>query len=207
MREQGISVKPKRRRVKTTDSQHSDPVGPNLLRRHFEASQPDEKWLTDIPAVWTAEGWLYVAAILDVYSRRVVGWSMSEQRDEQLVTAAFQMAVTSRRPKAGLLHHSERGSQYSSAGYQALLRIHGIQVSMSRKGNGYDNAMMKSFFGTLKEECVERCRYASRREARSAIFSYIETFYNRKRRHSSLGYISPVAFEEQALWRMEKKTS
>lgn len=203
MREQGLCVKSKRRRVVTTDSQHSDPVAPNLLKQLFEAAEPDQKWLTDITAIWTAEGWLYLAAILDVCSRCVVGWSMSEQRDEQLITAAFQMAAVSRRPKAGLLHHSDRGSQYTSLGYQALLKRHGIQVSMSRKGNCYDNAMMESFFGTLKEEWVERHRFESRRQAKTAIFSYIETFYNRKRRHSSLGYVSPLTFEEQELWRKE----
>src|SRR5581483_8130463 len=117
-----------------------------------------QKWLTDITAIWTQEGWLYLAAILDVCSRRIVGWSMSEQRDEQFVTAAFQMAIAQRHPKAGLLHHSDRGSQYTRLGYQALLKRHGVEVSMSRKGNCYDNAMMESFFGTLKEEWVERHR-------------------------------------------------
>lgn len=204
MREQGLCVKKKRRRVVTTDSQHSDPVAPNLLNQQFEAAEPDQKWLTDITAIWTSEGWLYLAAILDVCSRRVVGWSMSEHRDEELVTAAFQMAACSRRPKAGLLHHSDRGSQYTSLAYQALLRQHGIQVSMSRKGNCYDNSMMESFFGTVKEEWVERHRFTSRQEARTAIFSYVETFYNRKRRHSSLGYVSPITFEERELWRQEK---
>jgi transposase InsO family protein len=206
MREQGLCVKSKRRRVVTTDSRHSDPLAPNLLKQQFEAAEPNQKWLTDITAIWTKEGWLYLAAILDVCSRRVVGWSMNEQRDEQLVIAAFQMAATSRHPKAGLLHHSDRGSQYTSLGYQALLRQHGIAVSMSRKGNCYDNAMMESFFGTLKGEWVERYRFASRREARTAIFSYIETFYNRKRRHSSLGYVSPLTFEERELWKKAKAT-
>lgn len=131
---------------------------------------------------------------------------MKDQRDEQLVTAAFQMAVSSRRPKAGLLHHSDRGSQYTSSGYQALLKQYGLEVSMSRKGNCYDNAMMESFFGTLKGECVERQRYDTRQEARTAIFSYIETFYNRRRRHSSLGYTSPIDYEEQKLWLKQKKT-
>jgi transposase InsO family protein len=206
MREQGLCVKSKRRRVVTTDSRHSDPVAPNLLKQEFEAAEPNQKWLTDITAIWTAEGWLYLAAILDVCSRRVVGWSMSEQRDEQLVRSAFQMAVTSRRPKGGLLHHSDRGSQYTSLGYQELLKQHEIQISMSRKGNCYDNAMMESFFGTLKEEWVERHRFETRREARTAVFSYIVTFYNRKRRHSSLGYVSPLAFEERELWRKTKES-
>lgn len=205
MREQGCSVKSKGRRVVTTDSRHSDPVAPNLLKQQFEAAEPDQKWLTDITAIWTQEGWLYLAAILDVCSRRIVGWSMSQQRDEQLVRAAFQMAAGSRHPKAGLLHHWDRGSQYTSLGYQALLKQHGIEISMSRKGNCYDNAMMESFFGTLQEEWVERHRFASRREAKTAIFSYIETFYNRKRRHSALGYVSPVAFEEREVWRQEKE--
>lgn len=147
-----------------------------------------------------------MAAILDVSSRRVIGWSMSEQRDKQWVTAAFQMAVSSRPPQAGLLHHSDRGSQYTSAGYQALLKQYGIQVSMSRKGNCYDNAMMESFFGTLKEECVERQVYQSRREARTSIFASIEAFYNRKRRRSSLGYVSSIEYERQQLWMKIDKT-
>src|SRR5579859_698997 len=132
MREQGLRVKRRRRRLVTTDSQHSDPVAPNLLKQKFEANRPDQKWLTDITVIWTKEGWLYLAAILDVCSRRIVGWSMSEQRYEQLGPAAFQMAVAQRRPKAGLLHHSDRGSQYTSLGYQALLKQYGIVVSMSR---------------------------------------------------------------------------
>ncbi len=204
MRERGLCAKVKRRRVVTTDSQHNDPVAPNLLKQEFHASEPDTKWLTDITAVWTAEGWLYLAAVLDVYSRRVVGWSMGQHRDEALVCHAFEMAVACRGPKAGLLHHSDRGSQYTSAGYQALLKQYGIRVSMSRKGNCYDNAMMESFFGTVKEECVERQTYLTRQEARQALFSYIETFYNRKRRHSALGYVSPMAYEELKLWLKEK---
>jgi transposase InsO family protein len=131
---------------------------------------------------------------------------MDQQRNEQLVHNAFQMAVACRRPKAGLLHHSDRGSQYTSAGYQAFLKQYGIRVSMSRKGNCYDNAMMESFFGTVKEECVERHSYLTRQEARQAIFSYIETFYNRKRCHSALGYVSPMTYEEQKLWLKEKNT-
>jgi putative transposase len=150
-------------------------VASNLLNQQFEAQEPDKIWLTDITAIWTKEGWLYLAAIMDVYSRRVIGWSMDEQRDEQLVTSAFKIAVACRHPQAGQLHHSDCGSQYTSQGYQALLKHYGIRVSMSRKGNCYDNAIMESFFGTLKEECVERQTYQTRREARQSIFAYISS--------------------------------
>jgi putative transposase len=137
-----------------------------------------------------------LSAVVDIYSRMVVGWAMSKERDEQLVTKAVAMALAQRRPRAGLLHHSDRGSQYTSQGYRALLKEAGIQVSMSRKGDCYDNALMESFFGTLKEECVERQIYQTHAEARNSVFEYIEVFYNRKRKHSSLGYMSPVNYEQ-----------
>jgi len=196
MRERGISAKTKRRKVKTTDSQHTNPVAPNLLKREFTADAPNTKWVADITGIGSAEGWLYVAAIVDIYSRLVVGWAMSKERDEQLVTKAAEMAITQRRPGASLIHHSDRGSQYTSQGYLTLLKETGIQVSMSGKGDCYDNALMESFFGTLKEECVERQSYQTRAEARNAVFEYIEVFYNRQRKHSSLGYVSPVTYEQ-----------
>jgi putative transposase len=196
MRERGINTKPKQRKMKTTDSQHSNPVAPNVLKRDFTADAPNTKWVADITGIGTAEGWLYLAAIVDIYSRLVVGWAMSKERDEQLVTKAAEMALTQRKPEAGLLHHSDRGSQYTSQGYLAVLKEAEIQVSMSSKGDCYDNALMESFFGTLKEECVERQKYHTRAEARSSVFEYIEVFYNRQRRHSSLGYVSPVTYEQ-----------
>jgi putative transposase len=195
MRERGISAKAKRRKMKTTDSQHTNPVAANLLQRDFTADAPNTKWVADITGIGTAEGWLYLAAVVDIYSRYVVGWAMSKERDEQLVTKAVEMALTQRRPGAGLVHHSDRGSQYTSQGYLTLVQQYEIQVSMSRKGDCYDNALMESFFGTLKEECVERQIYQTRAEARNAVFEYIEVFYNRQRRHSSLGYVSPVTYE------------
>ena len=196
MREGGINAKPKRRKMKTTDSKHSNPVAPNLLKRDFTADAPNTKWVADITGIGTAEGWLYLAAVVDIYSRFVVGWAMGKERDEQLITKAAVMALERRRPGAGLLHHSDRGSQYTSQGYQALLKQHGIEISMSRKGDYYDNALMESFFGTVKEECVERQTYQTRAEARSSVFEYLEVFYNRQRRHSSLGYVSPVIYEQ-----------
>ncbi len=176
MRERGISAKAKRRKMKTTDSQHTNPVAPNLLKRDFTADAPNTKWVADITGIGTAEGWLYLAAVVDIYSRYVGGWAMSKERDEQLVTKAAEMALTHRRPGAGLVHHSDRGSQYTSQGYLTLLQQYEIQISMSRKGDCYDNALMESFFGTLKEECVERQTYQTRAEARNAVFEYIGYF-------------------------------
>lgn len=197
MRQAGLQAVHKRHHVCTTDSQHSDPVAPNLLQRNFTAPAPNRKWLTDITAVWTAEGWLYLAVVLDVYSRLVVGWAMASHREESLVETALWMALGRRHPGAELLHHSDRGSQYTSQAYQAVLAQFQIQVSMSGKGDCYDNAMMESFFSSLKTECVHRQSYQSFSEAKLSIFEWIEVFYNRQRRHSSLDYVSPVAYEEQ----------
>lgn len=197
MRQAGLRAIQKRRRVCTTDSQHSDPVAPNLLQRDFTAPAPNRKWLTDITAIWTAEGWLYLAVVLDVYSRPIVGWAMAAHREESLVEAALWMALGRRHPAEELLHHSDRGSQYTSLAYQAVLAQFQIQVSMSGKGDCYDNAMMESFFSSLKTECVNRQAYQSRAEAKGSIFEWIEVFYNRQRRHSSLAYQSPAAFEQQ----------
>jgi putative transposase len=196
MRERGINAKPRRRKMKTTDSHHSNPVAPNLLNRDFTADAPNTKWVADITGIETMEGWLYLAAIVDIYSRFVVGWAMGKERDEQLITFAAVMAVERRRPGAGLLHHSDRGSQYTSSGYQTLLKQYGIEISMSGKGNCYDNALMESFFGTVKEECVEQQTYQTRAEARQSVFEYLEVFYNRQRKHSSLGYLSPAIYEQ-----------
>ena len=198
MQERGISAQRKRRRMRTTDSNHSNPVAPNLLNREFSAAAPNTKWVTDITGIETAEGDLYLAAVVDIYSRMAIGWAMGNLRDEQLVTDALMMAVARRRPHPGLLHHSDRGSQYTSGGYLALLKRHGIEVSMSKKADCYDNALMESFFGTVKEECVYRQTFRTRSQARQVLFEYLEAFYNRQRRHSSLGYISPVTYEQRA---------
>ncbi len=199
MQERGISAQRKRRRVRTTDSNPSNPVAPNLLNREFTASAPHTKWVTDITAIETAAGDLYLAGVVDIYSGMAVGWAMGKWRDEQLVTDALMMAVVRRRPQPGLLHHSDRGSQYTSQGYLALLRSYDVEVSMSKKADCYDNALMESFFGTVKEECVYRHTFRTRSEARQTIFEYLEVFYNRTRRHSALGQVSPVIYEQKAI--------
>ena len=171
----------------------------NLLQRDFAAAAPNRKWLADITYVPTGEGWLYLAAVLDTFSRRIVGWSMADHMEVDLVADALNMALVHRRPAgAKLLHHSDRGSQYASDDYQHLLQRHGITVSMSGRGDCYDNAMMESFWATLKCELVHQQRYATRMQARQSIFEYIEVFYNRRRLHSSLGYVSPDSFEAAA---------
>ena len=196
MRQANLSAKPVQHRTRTTESRHGHPVADNVLGRDFTADAPNTKWVADITGVWTTEGWLYLAAILDVYSRFIVEWAMSSSRDATLVEDALTMAMGRRHPEVGLLHHSDRGSQYTSADYQEQLAHEGMVVSMSRKGNCYDNAMMESFFGTFKAECAERQVDQTRSQARQSIFEYIETFYNRQRLHSSLGYVSPLAYEQ-----------
>ena len=186
-------------KVSTTDANHDFPIAPNRLDQVFEAQQPDQIWLADITYIPTDEGWLYLAAVLDLYSRRIVGWSMSDSLHRQLVIDALQMAIVSRKPSSGLIHHSDRGSQYASDDYQAILTDHQILASMSRKGNCYDNAPMESFFARLKTERVHKRHYLTRAAARSDIFDYIERFYNRFRRHSAIGYFNPVAYEQLPL--------
>lgn len=197
MREQKICSVIARRFVPcTTDSNHDHPVMENRLERDFAADLPDRKWCADITYIQTDEGTLYLAGVIDLCSRKIVGWSMSERMPVDLVAYALKMALARRRPGPGLLHHSDRGAQYACGVYQDLLHEHGIACSMSRVGNCYDNAVMESFWGTLKSECVyPHGRYASFDQARQSIFDYIEAFYNRTRRHSSLGYVSPEAFE------------
>jgi len=202
MRQAGIhSRRRPKRRVQTTDSRHNRPVAPNLLKRDFSADAANEKWVGDSVGIWTDEGWLYLAALLDTYSRMIVGWAMSVYRDEALVTGALQMALARRDlpPSADLIQHTDRGSQYTADDYLALLTAHGIQVSMSGKGDPYDNAMMESFFSTLRAELTDLERFASRQAARTAVFDFIEVFYNRQRLHSSLGYRSPLTFETDHL--------
>jgi transposase InsO family protein len=197
MRISSVSACRKRKFTHTTDSKHELAVAPNELDRQFGAQQVDQKWVADITYVWTAQGWLYLAVVLDLFSRRVVGWAMEPTLERGLVLSALQMALLFRRPGPGLLHHSDRGSQYASHDYRRLLKEQKISCSMSRKGNCWDNAPMESFFATLKQERVYRRKYQSRQQARQDIFQYIEVWYNRKRRHSSLGYLSPEEFEKQ----------
>jgi transposase InsO family protein len=184
---------------RTTDSRHDKPEADNLINRDFSATAANQKWLADITYVPTKQGWLYLAAVLDTFSRKFVGWSMQEHMASDLVSDALQMALVHRRPAgAKLLHHSDRGSQYASDDYQQLLGRHGITASMSGRGDCYDNAMMESFFATLKCECVHQQSYATPQQARQSLFEYIEVFYNRRRLHSSLGYVSPESFEATA---------
>jgi putative transposase len=197
MKTAGIRSKVQRRFVvQTTDSNHSHPVADNLLNRRFDWEKPDQAWCTDITCIHTDEGWLYLAAVMDLCSRKIVGWAMADHMRAELCVDALQMALEQRRPKKGLLHHSDRGVQYACGEYQELLECQGLVCSMSRTGNCYDNAAMESFFGILKRELVYHEHYLTREHARRSIFEYIEVFYNRKRRHSALDYKSPLAFEQ-----------
>ena len=203
MREEGLRVKVRRRpRPQTTDSRHPRPVAENVLARRFsvaEIAATNRVWAGDITYVPTREGWLYLAVILDLASRKVIGWSMSRTLETSLAMAALQMALEARCPGGGLVHHSDRGAQYAAYSYQALLALRRIVPSMSRRANCYDNAVVESFFATLEWELIDRCDWRTRDEARLAIFEYIECWYNQKRRHSSLGYLSPVQYEEKLL--------
>jgi transposase InsO family protein len=195
MRAAGIAAKTKRKFRHTTDSNHDRPVAPNVLGRRFDAGGPNEAWVADITFVPTREGWLYLAVVEDLFARRVVGWSMAERMTSRLVVDALAMAVQRRLPGAKLIAHSDRGSQYASDHYQRLLGEHGITCSMSRRGDCYDNAPMESFFASLKKELVHHEDYATRAQARASLFEYIEVFYNRERRHSTLGYQTPADYE------------
>ncbi len=196
MAELGLCGRPKRRFVKTTDSNHAEPVAANRLQRDFTATRPDQKWLADITYLRLAEGWLYLAVILDCFSRRIVGWSLSRSIDAELVCAALEMALSRRCPSSDLVHHSDRGVQYASRSLRKRLADAGLTMSMSRKGNPWDNAMMESFFGSLKTEWDAR-DYATEAQARMEVFKYIEMFYNPTRRHSALGYLSPAEYERR----------
>jgi putative transposase len=198
MRQDGIRAKTVKKWRATTQSQHRFPVAANTLERAFTVEAPNRVWAGDITYVWTLEGWLYLAVLLDLYSRRVVGWAMSQRITVELTEQALTMALAKRAPTAGLLHHSDRGSQYAATSYQRVLAAYGLLPSMSRKGNCWDNACVESFFGTLKRELVDQRRYVTRDEARQDIFEYIEVFYNRQRRHSTLGYHSPAEYEARA---------
>jgi putative transposase len=196
MRSLGIqAISHRRFRVRTTDSDHEFPVAGNVVNQDFTATKPNEVWLSDITFIPTREGWLYLAAVEDLYSRRVVGWSMGTSLESRLVVEALHMAVAQRFPDEGLLAHSDRGSQYASEHYQRVLANHGITCSMSRVGNCYDNAPMESFFASLKKELVHHEDYPTIEAAKASLFEYIEVFDNRIRRHSSLGYVAPAEFE------------
>lgn len=196
MRENGIAAKTKKKYKATTNSKHNYPVAENLVNQNFTVSKPNQVWVADITYIPTGEGWLYLATIEDLFQRKIVGWSMDSTMTSQLVVNALRQAVWRYRPSAGLIHHSDRGSQYASHKYQQALKDYGIIASMSRKGNCYDNACMESFFGTLKRELIYGNRFRKRAEARQAIFEYIEVFYNRIRLHSALGYMSPEEYEQ-----------
>ena len=183
-------------RVATTDSRHDSPIAPNRILQ-LKADRPDQLWVTDATCVLTGEGWLYVVAVLDTYTRRVLGWSMGSILDAPMTIAALRMALSRRRPPPGLIVHSDRGAQFASGAYRQELAAHGLLASMSRKGNCYDNAFIESFWSSLKYETVYHRKFATRAEARTALFDYIESFYNRTRLHSSLGYVSPITFESQ----------
>jgi transposase InsO family protein len=203
MRDIGLYSRVRRKFVLTTDSNHSLAVAENLLDRDFTATTPNQKWVADITYIPTSQGWLYLAAVMDLYSRRIVGWAMNKHIDSALVISAMNMALSQRRPETDLLHHSDRGSQYASDAFQDLLDNNGVVCSMSRKGDCWDNACMESFFGSLKTEWLGDKKYKTRQEAKNDIFKYIELFYNRKRRHAALGYLSPAAYEE--LYEKERK--
>ena len=194
MRENGIYARHKRRYKVTTDSKHTLPVADNLLARNFTPTAPNRVWTSDITYLWTEEGWLYLAVVLDLFNREVVGWSIKPRMTADLVTDALTMAWFRKRPAPGMLHHSDRGSQYASQAFQKKLKEYGMTCSMSRKGNCWDNAPTESWFNSFKNERVHGVRYASHAEMKSEVFEYIEVFYNRKRMHSTLGYKSPIEF-------------
>jgi len=197
-----VAAKQKKKFKATTNSNHKLPVAPNILNRQFEVKEPDRVYVSDITYIWTHEGWLYLAVVLDLFSRQVVGWSLNNRMSRQLVINALRMAIWRRQPLSGLIFHSDRGSQYCSNEFQKMLKIHGMVSSMSLKGNCWDNAVAESFFGSLKTERVFFSNYRTREEAKRDIVDYIEMFYNSYRRHSYLGYISPKEFEE--LWLLKK---
>jgi putative transposase len=195
MREAGIAAKARRKFRQTTDSNHPHPVAENLLDREFDPDEPNTSWVADVTYIPTGEGWLYLAAVVDLFSRMVVGWSMATTMTSRLVVDALEMALVRRLPGSGLVAHSDRGSQYASEHYRRRLAEERIGCSMSRRGNCWDNAPMESFFASLKKELVHHEDYATRDQARASIFEYIEAFYNRVRRHSALGYVAPAEYE------------
>jgi transposase InsO family protein len=198
MRERGIQARRKRRFRRTTDSKHANPIAPNVLARKFAVKSPNVVWVADVTSIWTNEGWTFLAVILDLFARRVVGWAASQTNDAVLALAALDHALRGRNPSPGLMHHSDRGSPYASGEYQQALAKRGIVASMSRKGDCWDNAVAESFFATIKAELIEHEEYATHGTAVASIADYIERFYNPQRRHSHLGHVSPIEFELKA---------
>lgn len=199
MRAAGVSVRRRSiRKPQTTDSRHGYGVAPHVLNRQFDVAKPNAVWVGDITYLWTQEGWLYLAVLLDLYSRTVVGWSLSDRMDSGLVKGALEMAIGRRHPEAGLIHHTDRGSQYACHAYRDVLRAHGMVCSMSRKGDCLDNSVAERFFGSLKRERTSHRYYETRQEARDDVIDYIEMFYNSTRKHSYLGYVSPNEYEKMS---------
>lgn len=198
MRDNDIKVSRTRKFKATTDSNHGFNIAPNLLTRDFSADQPNQKWAGDISHVWTKEGWLYLAVILDLHSRRVIGWAVSDRLKQDLAIRALTMAIALRQPPEGCIHHTDRGSQYCAHNYQKILREHGFRISMSGKGNCYDNAAVETFFKTIKAELLWQTSWPTRRDTETAIFQYINGFYNPRRKHSALNWKSPLAYERKA---------
>ena len=198
MRENGVTGQPKPRRKKTTDSNHNLPVAENLLNREFSVVAPDQVWASDLTYIRTWEGWLYLAVVIDLYSRRVIGWAIADHMRTELVLDALKMAIGLRNPEPGLIHHSDRGSQYASHEYQRTLKAHGMLCSMSRKGDCWDNAVVESFFGSFKDDLIYRFSWPTKSRAKKAIAEYIACFYNSRRRHSFLGNVSPMEYENNA---------
>lgn len=196
MREMGLRAVPERKYTVTTDSNHNNKIYPNILNRKFKTNTPNSAWVTDITYIWTGQGWLYLAVVMDLYSRKIVGWAMDKNMTKELVLSALNRAIQTRKPPEGLIHHSDRGSQYTSKEYIARLEECKMQISMSRKGECYDNACIESFFASLKKELIYRNTYTSREEATMAIWKYIMSFYNARRSHSTLGYVSPNEYEK-----------
>ncbi len=195
MREKGLQARRKRRFRRTTDSNHPNPLAPNVLKRRFDPDAPNAVWVTDVTYVWTDEGWLYLAVMLDLFARKVIAWATSDRNDTSLALVALQTALRARRPPAGLVHHSDRGSPYASEDYRRALKSAGIIASMSRTGDCWDNSVAESFFATIKAELIDESRFATRATCAAAIGDYIDTFYNPQRRHSYLDYLSPIEFE------------
>ncbi|MGY0695044.1 IS3 family transposase [Virgibacillus sp. FSP13] len=204
MREMGLSATPGKRFVVTTDSNHSNPIYPNLLNRKFNPDRPDRAWVTDVTYIWTSEGWLYLATVMDLYSRKIVGWNMDKTLAKELCIVALDRALAFRNPSKNLIHHSDRGSQYTSNEYIERLKEQNIQISMSRRGNCWDNACIESFHASIKKELIYRMKFKTREEATKAIWHYIMSFYNERRIHSTLGYISPNQYE-RTYWRRGDK--
>lgn len=207
MKEEGLRAIPEKAFLNTTDSNHTLPLHEDLLQQNFTVDKPNRAWVTDMTYVWTAEGWVYLAAVMDLFSRKIVGWEAQDNMRTEVPLAALEMAITFRQPGKGMIHHSDRGSQYASHEYQKALKGIEAKPSMSRKGNPYDNACMESFFATLKKEWIYRRRYRTREEAIASINRYITSFYNERRRHSAIDYLSPNQFERQQRIRTPKKIS